>query len=238
MPISEEGWSCSAYDEARVNRLQLDHAAARANLVEATRLDPDNCWAWIELGDLGLLLDSLRYAEQAFREALGAAIRSGDERDLSVSHNKIGDVQRAQGDLAAALTSYQASLAIADRLAKADPGNAGWQRDLSVSHEKIGDVQRAQGNLPAALTSYQASLAIRERLAKADPGNAGWQRDLALSYGRVAVVAAGQGDGDGALSAYRRGREIIVRLTRQSPDNATLHSDLTWFDEQIGAQAK
>src|SRR5580693_5892093 len=24
---------------------------------------------------------------------------------------------------------------IAERLAKADPGNAGWQRDLSVSHE-------------------------------------------------------------------------------------------------------
>jgi hypothetical protein len=53
------------------------------------------------------------------------------------SHNKIGDVQRAQGNLPAALTSYQASLGIAERLAKADPGNAGWQRDLSVSHNKI-----------------------------------------------------------------------------------------------------
>jgi hypothetical protein len=29
------------------------------------------------------------------------------QRDLSVSHNKIGDVQQAQGDLAATLTSYQ-----------------------------------------------------------------------------------------------------------------------------------
>jgi hypothetical protein len=64
-----------------------------------------------------------------------------------------------------------------DRLAKADPGNAGWQRDLSVSHDKIGDVQFKQGDLTAALTSYQASLAIRDRLAKADPGNAGWQRE-------------------------------------------------------------
>ena len=77
-------------------------------------------------------------------------------------------MQQAQGDLAAALTSYQASLAIRERLAKADPGNAGWQRDLSVSQNKIGDVQQAQGDLAAALTSYQASLAISERLAKAD----------------------------------------------------------------------
>src|SRR5271166_3693852 len=103
---------------------------------------------------------------------------AGWQRDLSVPHDRIGEVQQAQGDLAAALTSFQASLAIAERLAKADPGNAGWQRDLSVPHNKIGEVQQAQGDLAAALASYQASLAIRERLAKADPGNAGWQRDL------------------------------------------------------------
>ena len=46
----------------------------------------------------------------------------------------------AQGDLAGGAASYRASLAICERLAAADPGNAGWQRDLSVSHNKIGDV--------------------------------------------------------------------------------------------------
>jgi hypothetical protein len=38
---------------------------------------------------------------------------AGWQCDLSVSHNEIGDVQQVQGDLAAALTSYRASLAIA-----------------------------------------------------------------------------------------------------------------------------
>jgi hypothetical protein len=51
-------------------------------------------------------------------------------------------------------------LAIAERLAKADPGNAGWQRHLSVSHDKIGDVQQAQDDLAAALTSYPRSQLI------------------------------------------------------------------------------
>jgi hypothetical protein len=41
-------------------------------------------------------------------------------------------VQVDQGDLAGALTSYRDSLAIAERLAQSDPGNAGWQRNLSV----------------------------------------------------------------------------------------------------------
>ncbi len=103
-----------------------------------------------------------------------------------MSHNKIGDVQVAQGNLPAALKSYQASMRIRERLAQADAGNAEWQRDLSVSHEKIGDVQVPQGNLAGALESYRASMRIRERLAQADPGNAGWQRDVWTSMWRLA----------------------------------------------------
>jgi hypothetical protein len=51
-----------------------------------------------------------------------------------VSHGRIGGVQRAQGNLPAALSSCQASLVIADRLSKADPGNAGWQRNPTLSY--------------------------------------------------------------------------------------------------------
>ena len=97
-------------------------------------------------------------------------------------------MQVAQGNLPAALSSYQAGLAIRERLAKSDPGNAGWQRDLAVSYDRVGDVQVAQGDLPAALGSYQASLAIIDRLAKSDPGNAGWQRDLSVLYAKLASV--------------------------------------------------
>ena len=66
----------------------------------------------------------------------------------------------AQGKLADALAAYQASLAIAERLAKADADNTEWQRDLSVSHDKIGDVLGAQGKLADALAAFQAALAI------------------------------------------------------------------------------
>jgi hypothetical protein len=44
----------------------------------------------------------------------------------------VGNVLVAQGNLPEALKSYQADLAIAERLARSDPGNVGWQRDLSV----------------------------------------------------------------------------------------------------------
>jgi hypothetical protein len=54
------------------------------------------------------------------------------------------------------VNSYSASLAIAERLTKTDPGNAGRQRDLAVRYSGIGDIIKALGKLPA-LRSFSAS---------------------------------------------------------------------------------
>ena len=62
-------------------------------------------------------------------------------RSLSVSQDRIGYVLVAQGNLAPALDSYRASLAIAERLAQADPGNAGWQRDVWVSLWRLAKIE-------------------------------------------------------------------------------------------------
>ena len=52
--------------------------------------------------------------------------------------------------------SYQASLAIAERLAKADPGNAGWQHDLlSLSDGRVAMVAARQGAHDDALGAFR-----------------------------------------------------------------------------------
>jgi tetratricopeptide (TPR) repeat protein len=168
-------------DEARVERLQLNYDAACAKFAEAARLDPDNVGLWISLGDVWWRRGSVTEAEKAFSAACDAAARSGADRYLAASFDRLGDVQVAQGNLSGALKSYEDALTIANRLAQSDPGNAGWRHDLSVSSEKMGDVHVAQGDLAGALTSYSDSLAIMGRLAQSDPGNAEWQRDLSVS---------------------------------------------------------
>ena len=100
------------------------------------------------------------------------------QRDLSISHERIGNVLVAQGDCAGALAAYQASLAIREALAKRDPANKQWQGYLAGSHHRIGAVLLEQGNGAGALSAYQAGLAISEALAKRDPTNTEWQRDL------------------------------------------------------------
>jgi hypothetical protein len=47
---------------------------------------------------------------------------------------EFGTTCQIKGNLPEALKSFRAGLDIADRLAKADPGNAGRQRDLMTSH--------------------------------------------------------------------------------------------------------
>ena len=193
-------------------------------------------------GDKWLTFGSLANANADYQASLAVAERLAKadpgnaewRRDLSVSHDKIGDVRQAQGDLAGALAGYEASLAIAERLAKADPGNAGWRRDLSVSHDRIGDVRQAQGDLAGALAGYEASLAIRERLAKADPGNAGWRRDLSVSHDKIGDVRQAQGDLAGALASYQASLAIAERLAKADPGNAGWQRDLSVSYEKIG----
>jgi hypothetical protein len=61
------------------------------------------------------------------------ASNTGWQRDLSVAFERLGNVQRAQGDLAGALKFYSESLNIRDQLVKSNASNTGWQRDLSVA---------------------------------------------------------------------------------------------------------
>jgi hypothetical protein len=90
-------------------------------------------------------LEAARTAHQAsldIRQRLAAADPTNSEwqRDLSVSHNKLGDVAVAARDLEAARTAYQASLDIAERLAAADPTNTTWRRDLQTARQRMNDL--------------------------------------------------------------------------------------------------
>src|SRR5580693_102638 len=204
-------------ERAAVERLAFDHEAAKATLAEIIRLSPNDIWPHIDLGDLWQTTGNLDNAAEAYRCAERAAHGAGDDRDLSVSHDKIGDVLALQGDRDGALAAYRASLAIRETLGRGDPGNTNCQRDLSVSHNKIGEVLASQGHRDSALAAFRASLAIRETLSRSDPGNAVLQRDLSVSHDRIGNVLAWQGDRDGALAAYHTGLGIAETLARSDP---------------------
>ncbi|MEH0836297.1 tetratricopeptide repeat protein, partial [Enterococcus faecalis] len=83
---------------------------------------------------------------------------------------------------------YRQSLAIAERLAEADPGSADAQRVLRVSQDKLGVLILRVGKGSVAERLYRQSLAIAERLAEADPGSADAQRVLRVSQDKLGVL--------------------------------------------------
>ena len=167
----------------------------------------------------------LHYTDAARYYDAAAAQLPSSASDGKLSYLiQAGDMWETAGNLAAALTSYQTSRSIAERL---DPGNAGRQRDLAVSQERIGDVLVAQGNLPEALKSFRDGLAIAERLAKTDPGNAGWQFDLGISNERLGGVFMAQGNLAEGLKSYQAKQDIISRLANADPGNAGWQRDLS-----------
>ena len=92
-------------------------------------------------GDLAAARDHYQAALD-IRTKLAAADPANTEwqRDLSISHDRLGNMAAAAGDLAAARDHYQAALDIRTKLAAADPANSQWQRDLAVVRQRIADL--------------------------------------------------------------------------------------------------
>jgi tetratricopeptide (TPR) repeat protein len=86
------------------------------------------------------------------------------QRDLSVSYNKVGGVQEAQGNFAGALKSYSDSLAIFEPLA---------------SFEGLALIKKQSGDKAKAREFLRQGHAIMARLTKLSPDNAQWKQDLA-----------------------------------------------------------
>ena len=71
-------------------------------------------------------------------------------RDLSISLDRLGDVRRETGEVAAATAAHEESLVLCRRLLDAYGETPQALRDLSVSLDRLGDVRRATGEVAAA----------------------------------------------------------------------------------------
>ena len=98
----------------------------------------------------------------------------------------MGDVLVAQGDLAGALRAFQASLKIAERLAAADPSNAGWQRDLWVSYWRMAHICESTGSGDAInwwRKAYEVLSGMKQRGLFLSPQDEGYLEHLQQKAG-------------------------------------------------------
>ena len=122
-----------------------------------------------------------------------APTRSSWQRDLAVSHGKVGLALVAQGNAGAAQEEIRAGLEIIAPLAARDPSNAHCQQDLAELHRESGDAAEAAADSAGAHEEYEACVAIIDPVLWRGSTN----KKLAelASYCRSHATAAGNGQG-------------------------------------------
>ena len=106
---------------------------------------------------------------QAARDAVGNLNTAAALELLKAKRAEISDVRKDAITREVALLREQA---VVRRLAKTDPGNAGWRRDLAVSYERLGAIFLRQGKPYEAKSAYQGALEVYEALILRNPGDA------------------------------------------------------------------
>jgi hypothetical protein len=107
-------------------------------------------------------------------------------------------VQVEQGDLLAAQASYQASLAIRERLARTDPGNASWQRDLLVAFAKLAQLFQDIGDIANALRASRNGLSIVTSLSQNSPQSILWRQEIGWFSDQITRLTKAQSSGQAA----------------------------------------
>lgn len=218
-------------------RRQMELAEAGENGAAA------RCRAGTMLGDVLAAKGDCESALAAYEAARGEAEALVDKqpadpachRELSLTHDRIGDLHLAAERLDRALESYQRSLAIAKALAARDRANLGHQRDLSVSHERVGEVLERKGDFDAALASYREGLSIARAIARRERTRPEWQWDVSVTLDRIGDVLLAKGRTREALASYRQGLDMAERAAERDPGRTMWQRDLAATYHKVGS---
>jgi tetratricopeptide (TPR) repeat protein len=107
----------------------------------------------------------------------------GWQHDLAVVTERVGNVLKAQSDLAAAVSAFGDRLKIAKALAEKDPNNLQWQRELSIADHMIANALVAQGDLTGALAIDEDAVVAARKFYAAHPDAKEAKHELAQTLG-------------------------------------------------------
>ena len=208
---------------ALAERAHGDSAVAAEHLEQAVKVlgSRDHRYRALllnELASLALWRGDLVSALAALEEALSLCrqLRAvlGDTpealRDLSVSLNKVGDVQRRLGHVPAANAAFEEALSLRRQLRTILGDTPKALRDLSISLNYVGEVQRRLGHLSAASAAFEEALLLTRQL-RVLGDTPEILHDLSLSLENVGDVQQHLGHLSAASAAFE---ESLV-LTRQ-----------------------
>ncbi|CAF1299652.1 unnamed protein product [Adineta steineri] len=176
---------------------------------------------------LALLLDRMgefNKAQEVFEILLH---QRTDESDKAPVYHQLGKIKDNQGEYPEALTYYEKSLAIFQKILPSNHLNLTW------SHNNIGVVYWSMGDYPKALLSHEKALAIRQQSL---PSN---HPDLGASYNNIGNVYYSMADYPNALSNYEKAVAIKQQsLSSNHPDLGSSYNNIGMVYSNMGDYPK
>jgi serine/threonine-protein kinase len=171
------------------------------------------------------LRDQLQADRDTRPEALAELARASF--DLAITTSEIGSIPDA-------FRWHAESLALFERLARANPAVSRYQIDLARSHTLIGKLQNEASHAAESLESFRHARAIHERLVRHDPTSARFQSALALSENNVGELLRRTGDPAAALESHQRALAIRQALVRDHPTSTEFRAGLAQTHLNLG----
>jgi tetratricopeptide (TPR) repeat protein len=162
---------------------------------------------WFRLGSVLLDMGQAEKAQQVCQTLLK---KETEESAKAAIYNQLGLVKVSLGEYQEAITFYEKSLEINEKILPPNHPN------LASFYNNIGWVYQNIGDYPKALSSYEKALAIKQQSL---PPN---HPDLASSHNNIGNVYSSIGDYSKALSSY--GKTLAIQQQSLPPNHPHLAS--------------
>lgn len=199
--------------------------------------------AHLALGDIALQLKGdLATARAKYQLALDMAKELVEQapydrraqRDVTVAHERMGDVLLRLGNTEEALQEQQKALELRETMIEEQPDDEEVQRDLSVSHERLGIIHQEMKRNDLARGEYQESLRISKQLARARPKDPRARHDLAIAHDRLGRFHLQQQELAEAEKEFTAELRLCQELAEQFRDDLVYQRDLSIAHERLG----
>jgi serine/threonine-protein kinase len=167
-----------------------------------------------------LRLELLRKAQRYFgqfieRRGTDPAFR----HELLEASAGLANILRLTGSAEEALVAYGRALALAEALARDEPGNAALRLAQAQVHNHIGACHGSLGRRDEALASLRRAQAVLAEGLRAHPKHAGLRDELASTLHNRAMSRQAANDLGGALALYEEALAIYKQLLREQSAN-------------------
>ncbi|MGC2657980.1 MAG: hypothetical protein WA324_08375, partial [Bryobacteraceae bacterium] len=169
----------------------------------------------VKRGDLNEALISFQQASAATAEILARS--PGDGRSI-FNHAQnvfwVGEIAHQRGDRAAAESSFDTYLSLAEKLTAIDPKNDDWRAEVAYAQSALGTLFLEEGHATDAVLAFTRALAIDAELAAAHPDDSNLQYVLGQGHAWLADALRKEGRLAGT-SAHRRTELAIYQTILQ-----------------------